>query len=154
MYKRHKTAVSTVFVLTAVLCYSTKILYDNIADIAITVVSISVAVYIATMSALLGSPYADKLKSIRDTEIKEKSQLGVLTTYLRVAGNCGILTILVSSLYKIPSIANVSPQLQRLTSSISCAIFVINIFFLWLVFKFLATALMNSASNNSSVRSG
>ena len=148
MYSRHKAAGIIVFILTVILCYFAEILYDDLAITAITVVSISVAVYIATMSALLGSPYADKLKSVRDSKIRGKSQLGVLTTYLRVAGNWGILTIIISSLYQIPAVITVPLLLHRLASSAACGIFVVNLWLLWLIFQFLVTAMINSAGNS------
>ena len=127
MYTRHKIIGIIVFIMTAIPCYFAEILYDNLAITAITVVSISVAIYIATMSALLGSPYADKLKSIRDSKIRGKSQLGVLATYLRIAGDCGVLTIFIGSLYQIPAIIAIPPLLQRLASSAACGIFAVNI---------------------------
>lgn len=148
MYRRHKASGIIVFISAVIFSYFAEILYDTLAMTAITVVSISVAVYIAVMSALLGSPYADKLKSIRDSKIRGKSQLGVLTTYLRTAGDFGILTIIISSLYQIPSVITVPPLLQRLVSSASCGIFAINLLFLWLIFRFLVTALINSAGNS------
>lgn len=148
MYSRHKVTGIVLFILTTILSYFAEILYDTLAMTAITVVSISVAIYIATMSALLGSPYAEKLKSIRDSKIRGKSQLGVLATYLRVAGDCGVLTIFVSSLYQIPAVITIPPLLQKLVSSVACGVFVVNILFLWLIFRFLVTALINSAGNS------
>lgn len=147
MYTRHKIAVFAVFILTAIFCYFAEILYENLAITAITVVSISVAIYIAAMSALLGSPYADRLKSIRDSKIVGNSQLGVLTTYLRVAGNIGVLTIVISILFQIPAVITVPPPLRRLVSSFACGTFAVNVLFLWLIFQFLTTSLVNSARN-------
>lgn len=150
MYIRHKAEGAIVFTLTVILSLITKVSYNDLSATALTVVSISVAVYIAAMSSLLGSPYASKISSIADSWIKGKSQLGVLTTYLRIAGNCGVLTIIISILYQIPSVIKIPVFLSRLTSAIACGIFAINIYFLWLVFHFLSVALINSARNSSS----
>lgn len=145
MYNRHKIAGFALFAITMALCYFTKLSYNDFAPTAITIVSISVAVYIAAMSALLGSPYADKLKSVPDKKIIGKTQLGVLTAYLRTAGSCGVLTIFISSLFLLPKTIPLPLQFQKIISSLSYGVFTINLLFLWLIFQFFATALINSA---------
>lgn len=148
MYTRHKAEGIALFIVATVLSYSASVSYEDLANAAITVVSISVAVYIAAMSALLGSPYANHLKAVVDKKIKGKSQLGVLATYLRAAGLCGTITIIISCLYLIPSPVTVSFHIVRVLSSVSCGIFAVNILFLWIIFQFLSVALINSAQGS------
>ena len=144
MYIRHKVSILVVFLLSAAVAGAFNIEYENLSSTALTIVSISVAVYIATMSSMLGSPYADKLKAVPDPKIYGKTQLGVMTTYFRVAGVCGVVTICISVFYQIPSSIVFLPFVKRIMSAISCGIFAVNILFLYLIFQFLATSLINS----------
>ena len=144
MYIRHRVSIFVAFLLPAVIAGVLNIEYENLASTAITIVSISVAVYIAAMSSMLGSPYANKLKAVPDSKIHGKSELGVITTYFRTAEGCGVITICISVLYQIPSPVVILPLVKRILSAISCGIFAVNILFLYLLFQFLATALINS----------
>lgn len=145
MYTHHKVETGIVFLVGVVLSFLIKAAYKDLSFTAITVVSISLAVYIAAMSALLGSPYADKLKAVADKKIKTKSQLGVLATYLQVAGGFSVFTIAISSLYQLASLKISNLLLSQIISSISFGVFAVNILFMWLIFSFLSTALINSA---------
>lgn len=149
MYTRHKVEGIALFIVITAISYYTNLSYDNLANVAITVVSISVAVYIAAMSALLGSPYANRLKSVADKQVRGKSQLGVLTAYLRAAGRCGTITIIISCLYLIPSPITIPFYTTKFFSSISYGIFAVNVLFLWIIFHFLSVALVDSAQKIS-----
>ena len=126
--------------------------YSHLADAAITVISISLAVIISVPTALLGSPFSKSLKAMTDKEKNTKSMLGVLATYLRVAGLCSILTIAVSSLYLLkPDTSAIQMLLSKnyailsqIASALSLALFVYNVFLMWLVLKYLITAMMNA----------
>ncbi|MEA5040312.1 MAG: hypothetical protein VB086_10800 [Clostridiaceae bacterium] len=148
MYVHHKIKALILFIVVVILSFIIGAAYKDLALAAITAVSISLAVYIAAMTALLGSPYSDRLKTIVDKKIKTKSQLGVLTTYLRVAGGFSVITLIISSLYQFTSLKINNSFLSQAASSISCGAFALNIFFLWLIFNFLSTALINSAQRN------
>ena len=63
-----------------------------------TVMAIAIAVYIGATSVILGSAYAEKMKSQVDPEIRTSSSLGVLASYLRTAGTFGIGTIVISTM--------------------------------------------------------
>lgn len=145
MYKHHKVEAVFIFIVVAILSFLMDAAYKDMALAALSVVTISFAVYIAAMSALLGSPYADRLKSVADEKIKTKSQLGVLNTYLRVAGKTSVLTIAISSLYQFTSLKTNNVLFSRIASSLSCGVFALNILFLWLIFSFLSSALINLA---------
>lgn len=148
MYTRHKVETVATFVFTSILAYFANADYCGFALTAITVVSISVAVYIAAISALLGSPYADRLKSIPDKKLKSKSQLGVMTTYLRAAGALGVVTITISCIYQFIAVDIVDHVFRRILASLSCGVFSLNVLYLWLVFSFMSTALINSAKRS------
>lgn len=145
MYTHHKVEAMVIFVVVAILSFLAGAAYKDMALAALTVVTISFAVYIAAMSTLLGSPYADRLKAIADKKIKTKSQLGVLNTYLRVAGKTSVLTIAISSLYQFTTLRVNNALLSQIISSLSCGVFALNIFFLWLIFSFLSSALITFA---------
>lgn len=155
MYKKHKTAVVVVMLSVTAISWIFQFDYENISEIAITVVSIAFAVYIGAISAILGSPYAKRLRSIRDQEIRTKTLLGVFSGYLRTAVLFCILTISTSCLYifrfgnrllfQFPILEKIYPALGRFACSVSCGLLGINILFMWLVFKFLIVSLSNSA---------
>ena len=114
------------------------------ADTAITLVSIAVGVYIAAVSALLGRPYAKELKQETDKKKTGNTLLGTLQDYFRCAGKFGVVTIIVSCLYCIPSTYIIPARIMRIGSAIAYGVFSCNILFLWLVFIFLVNSLEKS----------
>ena len=158
MYRRHKVTVAVLFLLTSFLSFKLKADYNNIAEEAIAVVSIALAVYIGAASVLLGSPFAQRLKEHRDDLIRTKTSLGVLAEYLRVAGKFGLATIIVSTLFAVN--LNVQPitnyletvgldenmltQTLNVFESITCGMFAVNIFFIWMILIFLINSLTKS----------
>ena len=62
MYKRHKRMVGVLTIVSFFASLLLQVNYNNITDITVTIISIALAVYIAAMSALLGSPYAKEFK--------------------------------------------------------------------------------------------
>lgn len=157
MYRRHKIISMLLFVLVFVLCFLFKINYEKLAETAISVVSIALAVYISASSVLLGSDFAKKLKTAKDEKITTKTQLGVLSTYLRFAGGFSIATIIFSVWYiadvdmsfilgllsKIEC-SNLIHFMSLALSSFSCGMFAINLLFIWLVLIFLINAMSKS----------
>mgnify|MGYP000245263791 CR=1 FL=1 len=77
MYKRHKLLLLAVFVGSFFITFLLNLEFSPIAE-AITVASIAMGVYIAAVSALLGSNYAKNLKTTTDPEYPTKTLLGVL----------------------------------------------------------------------------
>lgn len=158
MYKRHKAASIVLFITVFLFSFLLKADYYKIAEAAISVVSIALAVYIGAASVILGSEFAGKLKKQKDGQIKTKTSLGVLATYLRVAGICSIVTLIISSIYTIDldfqSVRNIFMLwncseyffqiLPVLLSSFSCSLFSINVFFIWLILIFLINAMKKS----------
>lgn len=156
MYKEHKVALILLSLVIFVCSLHWKINYANIADDAITVISIVLAVYIAVASALLGTPYAEKLKS-KDDYIPDKTKLGVLAAYLRIAGCLSVIILLISSLYvleldvfsenltfRFDWVQSIIENSHIFISAISCALFFANILFMGLILKFLINSLTKS----------
>ena len=90
MYKRHKWLIAVIFVTVFIVAAFLKADYSEIAESSISVMAIAIAVYIGATSVILGSAYAEKMKSQVDPEIRTSSSLGVLASYLRTAGAFGI----------------------------------------------------------------
>lgn len=145
MYMRHKTALILCVLICFTIAFAIDLNFSEIAEASITVASIAMGVYIATASALLGSPFARKLKSLQDKKIPTKSSLGVLSTYFRTAGLFCVLLIVISCVYLISSrthFANCAISfLKRFASATAFSVFSVNILFLWLILLFLVNSL-------------
>lgn len=145
MYKRHKKALLFVFAGTFIVTYLFNIDFAPIAEIAITVASIAMGVYIAAVSALLGSNYAKSLRQITDKEYPSKTLLGVLAGYFRMAGVFCIFLIVIGCVYTLPVKMEISittiVYIFRSGAAISYSIFSVNILFLWLILQFLINSL-------------
>lgn len=149
MYRRHVLTLKALVFIATLFSYYLRFNYCSLAPHALTLVSIVVAVYIAAPSALLGSRYAQELKALRDTEDPTRSLLGVLSEYLKWACRFGLLTIIISSYYIVRTvtfsgITAGSLCIEYILSALSCGIFCANIFFLWLISKFLIVSLSNA----------
>lgn len=144
MYKRHKRQLGICVLLTFIGAFIFDCNFEPMAETCVTVASIAMGVYIAAVSALLGSQYAKELRGITDREQPDKTLLGVLAEYFRYAGLWCILLIAVSCLFLIPSNINFSPLLLRIGSSLSYGLFSSNILFLWLMLVFLVNSLGKS----------
>ena len=158
MYTRDKVKVVLLFLLISYLAFWLMVDFKIIADSAIAVVGIALAVYIGTASVLLGSPFAQRLKEHRDEQIRTKTSLGVLAGYLRNAGKVGLATIIVSALFAAnpdiqPAIhglqmigvnPDVVPQVIRVVEAIACGMFAVNLFFIWRILIFLINSLTKS----------
>ena len=79
MYKRHKLLLFTVFVGSFFITFLLGLDFSPMAEAAITVASIAMGVYIAAVSALLGSDYAKNLKTTTDKEYPAKKVKKLLT---------------------------------------------------------------------------
>ena len=101
MYKRHKLLLLAVFVGSFFITFLLGLDFSPMAEAAITVASIAMGVYIAAVSALLGSDYAKNLKTTTDKEYPSKTLLGVLADYFRIAGLFCVVLIVAGCLYLI-----------------------------------------------------
>lgn len=146
MYKKDRVFVIIIFFGALTIFSLLGISYRTFAQYALTVNSISFAVYIAAASALLGSEYASDLKKKVDLQIPTKTQLGVLSSYLKYAGNITILSIIISSIYCLPYSIEGFAIVKSSCSVIAYIVFSLSIFYLYLVFKLLISSMIKSAS--------
>ena len=148
MYKRHKLFLLEVFVGSFFVAFFLNLDFSPIAEAAITVASIAMGVYIAAVSALLGSDYAKSLKTTTDKEHPTKTLLGVLADYFRIAGLFCVVLIVDGCLYLIPTVWDTTgyfaANIFRCGSAFSYAVFSANILFLWLILIFLVNSLSKS----------
>ena len=148
MYKRHKLLLFAVFVGSFFITFLLGLDFSPMAEAAITVASIAMGVYIAAVSALLGSDYAKNLKTTTDKEYPTKTLLGVLADYFRIAGLFCVALIVAGCLYLIPTVWNATglfaTNIFRCGSAFSYAVFSANILFLWLILVFLVNSLSRS----------
>ena len=68
MYKRHKHQLGICVLVTFIVAAIFDWKFEPMAEVAVTVASIAMGVYIAAVSALLGSQYAKELKSLSGKE--------------------------------------------------------------------------------------
>ena len=148
MYKRHKLFLLAAFVGSFFVAFFLDLDFSPIAEAAITVASIAMGVYIAAVSALLGSDYAKSLKTTTDKEYPTKTLLGVLADYFRIAGLFCVVLIVDGCLYLIPTVWDTTgyfaANIFRCGSAFSYAVFSANILFLWLILIFLVNSLSKS----------
>ena len=78
MYRRHKILLLVCFVGIFLMAFFFNWECYAVAEAAITVASIAMGVYIAAVSALLGSQYAKDLKGNTDKECSTKTLVCVL----------------------------------------------------------------------------
>ena len=153
MYKRHKISVFLLAAVVLGISFFVPLHYSQISEAAITIISITLAVYISVATSLLGSAFSKSLKKLPDKEDPQKSMLGVLSSYLKWAGLYSILTIIISSLYIIwPRFTLTNTNIQvaytfasRAFSAFSCSMFSVNIAFMSIIMKFLVVSLNNAA---------
>lgn len=153
MYKRHKILLTILAIVIFGASYYIPLCYNKIAEAAITVISITLAVYISVATSLLGSAFSRSLKRLPDTEDPTKSMLGVLSCYLKRAGAFSVVTIIISSIYIIwPGFSTSNAKVlilyscaKRAFSALACTMFSINIVFMSIIMGFLVVSLNNAA---------
>lgn len=146
MYKRHSYSLVIITILSGFASWTLNIPYVEFASDAITVVSTAIAVHLTAITLLIGTKIADFMRK-QDKYIPSKTQLGVLLTYLNRAVIMDIISIITSCIAK--SYCNVSfsvlhPNTYKLISAIGVALFIATIFFMWVIFQFIASALLRN----------
>ena len=100
MYKKHKMLMTGVLLGVGIFSFCMKIDYRKICSDAITISSISTAIYTALISSLVNSELKNKMMK-PDKKISWKTQLGVLAKYLDVAVICSLANIIFSCLVRL-----------------------------------------------------
>ncbi|MDD4510004.1 MAG: hypothetical protein PHY23_03720 [Oscillospiraceae bacterium] len=72
--------------------------YSRIAESGLTLSSIVLAVYIAAIIGLINSDLSKKMQKAVACSQRDRTQLGVLTTYFKLAVFCSVGTIFISSI--------------------------------------------------------
>lgn len=121
--------------------------FSVVASDSISIVSIALAIYTISISALIGSNFATILKNTQHTILKDCTQLDVIINYFRWATKTAILTILLSLLiqlknehmvlwiHRIKFLQNIN--LGRIYSSLCFACLALNFVFIWVIFEFI-----------------
>lgn len=141
MYKRHRVIFFVLMFLLVLLSLGLHIDYAEIASDGITVVSIVLAIYMTSFSGLISSELADKMQRKEDSELRGKSQLGVLRNYLNAAVCIGIINIVVAcaSLILASKVENVVNRglWYDIISACGTATLGGNIYLMFLLFRFM-----------------
>lgn len=96
MYKEHKTVAFILFIAVIIISYFSKIAYDNVVEIILTVISIILGFYIAALSSLFGNSTLREMGKVQDNKLKHQTQLGVLLAYYRFSVIISVVTIILS----------------------------------------------------------
>lgn len=142
MYKRHVIVTITIGVVIAVLSYFLSFDFRYIAEIAIDIMGIASAVYLAIYPLLQGSENLIKKLATQDSQLPRKTQMGVLNTYLKVglimgitSIVCGCIEMLIVGSYE-ETISKL-PLWYSLFSSAAIGQFASNFSILWFVGEFM-----------------
>lgn len=141
MYKRHRCQLTCCILIISVVAFILNLDFKEIADATLTVSSITMGVYIAAVSALLGSKYAKELSEKIDTEYQTKTLLGVLADYFRCAGGWCITTIILSCIFHISFVSESKVYFIQYASAFSFGAFAGNLLLFWLILIFLINSL-------------
>lgn len=136
MYKKHRRLIVVIFIVVSMIGYLCEINYDLIASEVITIVSIALAVYIASFSQLASSQLANQMKNTSDKKIPGKSQLGVIAQYLKAALVFGLSSIVISCVCLVDIIPT-ALIIADVISSIALGVLSVNFVFIWLLFEFM-----------------
>lgn len=128
-------------VTTAILAVKFNLDYGRIVAHGLTLSSIVLAVYVAAIIGLINSDLAKKMQKTAAQNKTDKSQLGVLTTYFKMAAFFSILTIIVSSLLLLIPQPDFTEALQyqcwKFLSVVGLVSYTENLLFLIITIRFM-----------------
>lgn len=120
------------------LAYSFNLDYGQIASDSLTVISIILAIYMASIGGLMSSPLSARMKSIPDNQQSYRSQLGRLVSYFKWAVFDSIITIILTSIFRLlPTPTPPLPEWYCVLSAVCIAAFASNFVFTTIVFLFI-----------------
>ena len=142
MEKRDRTIAFLFGVAVACCAVIFKLDYLRIAESGLTLSSIVLAVYIAAIIGLINSDLAKKMHKTPDAKQKDRTQLGVLTRYFKLASLCSIATIVISSIMLLipPAILTfpiVVSCVWPAVSTIGIVVYAENLVFLAMIIRFM-----------------
>lgn len=139
MEKKHKILLWFVAVVVTACSYLFRLDYRNIASEGLSLASIVLAVYVAAMMGLIGANLSKKLANMPSANL-EYTQLWVLRRYFSNAVIVSVLTIIASSIILLlPERSACGPisNAYMLLSSLSLALYAVNLVFMGLIVKFI-----------------
>lgn len=139
MEKKHKILLWLIAVVVTACSYLFRLDYRNIASEGLSLTSIVLAVYVAAMMGLIGAKLGEKLAKL-PAKNPEYTQLWVLRKYFSNAVIVSVLTIVASSIILLlPERPECIPMSNAylLVSSLSLAIYAVNLVFMGFIMKFM-----------------
>ena len=82
LYRKHKIAIGVVAIVIIILEFWLKVDYFEVADHSISVIAIALGIYIAALTALLGSKTMTAMKNAPDPNVPGKSKFRSLNNLL------------------------------------------------------------------------
>lgn len=138
MRKADFLLVLLIAVIAGWLAHFFNLNYGQIASDSLTVISIILAIYMASIGGLMGSPLSARMKGIPDNQQSYRSQLGRLVSYFKWAVFDSILTIILTSIFRLLPIPSAPfPEWYCLLSAVCIAAFASNFVFTIIVFLFI-----------------
>lgn len=139
MYKKHKIIIFIAVFILFIIAFYYKIDASAFSSVNITLLSVNLITYIVSFSKLIPSEMAEKMKRTEDTEIKGKSQLGVLRAYLHTAVVTGILNIILNCILLI---YNNNNTFYYILSAVAFSLLGLNLILMYLLYKFIINRLI------------
>ena len=141
MYKKHKIVIAVTSIMVFIVSYLFKCDYKALASDSITIISISLAIYMTSFSGLISSDLAKEMKNKSDGQMPWKSELGVLKGYIFSAVVAAIISIAVACIIlvvndRIDSAIRPGKLYYALSSLGFCSLSV-NFCFMFFLFKFM-----------------
>ena len=156
MYKRHSFIIILSGIIVFLGAWQLKLSYKVIASDSMTFVSIAIAVYMAAIALPLGDRVSDYMKN-QDKHIPTKTHMGVLCAYLKCAVFTGFISIIISCSVLVVSNITIEednkievekyPLLCDILCAIGFSLFVVNMIFAAIIFKYMFVSMINNNRN-------
>lgn len=139
MEKHDYWAALVIGILSALISIFIKIDYSPLASSGLTLSSIVLAVYVAAIIGLVNTTLSQKMQKTISNSHTDKTQMGVLTSYLKKAISLSIGTIIISSLFLLfKDCGKGSYELiRRIMSVLGIVFYSENLLFLWMIIRFM-----------------
>lgn len=158
MYKKHQFILAILLIMVSIGAYCVEVDFYCIASEMINLVSIALAIYSIVLGALCGdSELAKKMRSTPDSIYKDRTQQGVLNSYISQALLFGILTIVIAAgimivhddrwlvylySYSEDNLVVGLTLVYRIASSIAIGLAGANFFYIGVIAKFIMNRLV------------
>lgn len=153
MYKKDKKHIIITFVMVFIITFFLELDFNYISSDCISIVSCALAIYAICIGALIGSPLLENLQNTVDSQIRYKTQLGIIKQYIKNATFISVITLIFSCVSKLKignrSILLITNKLTYLSlnqffSSLCFGFFSLNFIFVILIFTFIINKQVDS----------